>query len=952
MTMPANGILPHARCGRRLALDPADAEALQHLAAHGWLAADGLTALRWFRRAARIHRDRSTLDGQVKALLPVVLSQLSIWIDQGRIDAAGDALQELATLGVPSPDLFRMLGTVRLIQGRDSEAGGLRGRSEPGTGYGVALAAVEEQRIETAILGTVVIPAHAAETTIEAALDSVLAAIRHYRRAADPQALVHIRVVDDASPDGTVDAVRRWGRAHPEQSLALVALNRNGGAGHARNAGAAGAPGELLWFLDADDVFLERHLLRTAEILRHHPQLGFVRTGILFDGIDATITPAWRAASENSYPCNLCVRRACHDRIGGFPEEAPFRPAVAEDVAYARALSSLFAGAKIDEKTVRYTLQPGNVLSRMRETMTGPTAPAAAATTDSRFMAIEILTRRRLYALDRSRSQSWHGPPLLPATGAPTAVRQPDGAEALLALAGRWCDQGRHADASELLTAAARALPGRTDLPVAAARSWLRAEDLERAREVLRAAPFAAPGLAEAWFDLGVAAHGAQRPDLALAAFRTAAWHRPDLAVAHFNAGTLLLQAEAPAAAAARLRMALMLQPDHAGTLFLLGRLARQRGAMAEARALLARAVRLAPSRAEILAEHSGALLDLGQFEAALKMGRRAAAAAPQSYEAHAAVGAGLEALGQAPDALAAWERAIECNPGYGEAFTRRSVLLLAQRWGPAPIRPASGRPGRRLAATGLGRHGRFGNQLLQYGFLRLYADRHDLDLEVPPWPGRHLYDHDDPLPGSPLPAVSETQADLVGSLLGETPDIYAEHDLAGYFCGDTGRLSRFREPFRRLFVPGRHLRSYADGALARLRAAGRTAVALHIRRGDFGWGPFWTAPEAWYLRWLEAIWPTLDQPVLYLATDDPACARAFADYRPLVAADVAEPLPGAEFFTDFHLLCHADHLAISNSTFSFVASMLNRNAASFLRPDRARQELVSFDPWNAPVLL
>ena len=79
---------------------------------------------------------------------------------------------------------------------------------------------------------------------------------------------------------------------------------------------------------------------------------------------------------------------------------------------------------------------------------------------------------------------------------------------------------------------------------------------------------------------------------------------------------------------------------------------------------------------------------------------------------------------------------------------------------------------------------------------------------------------------------------------------------------------------------------------------------------------------------------------------------RPFAAYRPLIGRDLAEPIAGIEFFADFHALCQADLMAISNSTFSFVASLLNRNARGFFRPDRSVQGLVPYDPWSAPVLI
>nr|WP_222531864.1 tetratricopeptide repeat protein [Azospirillum sp. 412522] len=477
----------------------------------------------------------------------------------------------------------------------------------------------------------------------------------------------------------------------------------------------------------------------------------------------------------------------------------------------------------------------------------------------------------------------------------------------------------------------------------------------DRAATALRAALALDPGSAEGWIALAMLIHAAQGPVASVAAFRRVARLLPEAASAHLNLGNVLFDSGSWAKSGTSLRQVLALEPARAYALFQLGRVARRTGLADVACHLLDRAARLepatSPAAADIMAELTLALRDCGRWQDAVRHGWRAAVLAPDRYDAHLVLGTAAEAEGCTARALAAYERAIHCHPGFGEAFTRRAVLRLRQSWkAPSPRSPA-GRAGRRLAATELGCNGRFGNQLLQYGFLRLYAARHDLDLEVPEWVGRYLYDCDDPLPGTPLPRLSEEDHDFFASLSGTAP-VRAECDVTGYFCRHTGALAPYRQDFRRIFTPGRYLWPRAEAIEHRLRARGRTVVALHLRRGDYGWGRFWIAPELWYRTWLERLWSDLDSPVLYLATDAPELAAAFAPFSPVLAADLCKPLAGAEFFTDFHALCVADVLAISNSTFSFVSGLLNRTARRFVRPDRHRGMLVPYDPWNAEVLL
>jgi hypothetical protein len=138
------------------------------------------------------------------------------------------------------------------------------------------------------------------------------------------------------------------------------------------------------------------------------------------------------------------------------------------------------------------------------------------------------------------------------------------------------------------------------------------------------------------------------------------------------------------------------------------------------------------------------------------------------------------------------------------------------------------------------------------------------------------------------------------------------------------------------------------------LRQPGQTLVAIHLRRGDFtGGATFWPAPEAWYLRWLERVWPTLVNPVLYVASDDAASVLPqFAAYCPKSNRDLNVTVNGAEFYPDFYVMSQCDVLAISNSTFSFAAAMMNQHAKLFARPDPASENLIAFDVWSSPAQL
>ena len=323
---------------------------------------------------------------------------------------------------------------------------------------------------------------------------------------------------------------------------------------------------------------------------------------------------------------------------------------------------------------------------------------------------------------------------------------------------------------------------------------------------------------------------------------------------------------------------------------------------------------------------------------------------APANAHAHTLDGDLKAARGEFAAAAAAYEQAARLFPGLGAPFSRAAMLRFRAAHGPPP-RPRAARAGHpRVQMRALGLMGRFGNQLLQYAFARLYAERYRLELEVPDWLGRDLYGFDDPLPGPPLPTVNEQQVDLYAALRGSVA--LAGHDIRGYLCGDTGQWGDVADDFRALFRYRPAIAEPLERAHARARGDARSLVAVHLRRGDFGVGRFWAAPVRWYLEWLETVWSGLDRPALYLATDAAELAGDFARFAPLTARDLGVEFAGAPFLVDHYLLTRADCLAISNSTFSVSAAMLNGSARSFVRPDPVQRRLVPFAPWQTSVLI
>lgn len=103
---------------------------------------------------------------------------------------------------------------------------------------------------------SVIIPAYDREATIGAALSSAL-----LQTWTDTEVVV----VDDGSTDGTADVVEAVSRRDPR---ARLLRQDNAGAAAARNSGMAQATGDLITFLDSDDLIFDEHLQRLYETWR------------------------------------------------------------------------------------------------------------------------------------------------------------------------------------------------------------------------------------------------------------------------------------------------------------------------------------------------------------------------------------------------------------------------------------------------------------------------------------------------------------------------------------------------------------------------------------------------------------------------------------------------------------------------------------------------------------
>lgn len=201
-------------------------------------------------------------------------------------------------------------------------------------------------------LVSIVIPCHNAEKHVAEAVRSALA--QTYRP-------VEVVVVDDGSTDGSVEVLKSFGDAIRWET------GPNRGACAARNRGAAIARGDLLLFLDADDVLdprkveahveaFARHPASTATMAHYDIEDGGRRTTCRLDFRDGDFLAfCLRRTVQTS--C-MVHRRAAFEAVGGFAEGLP---AAQEFDLHLRLAAAGAQVAAIDESLHVIRKVPGGI---------------------------------------------------------------------------------------------------------------------------------------------------------------------------------------------------------------------------------------------------------------------------------------------------------------------------------------------------------------------------------------------------------------------------------------------------------------------------------------------------------------------------------------------------------------------------------------------------------------
>ena len=164
----------------------------------------------------------------------------------------------------------------------------------------------------TFIRVSTIIPCHNGERYLAETLRSALS------QPCDDHEVV---VVDDGSTDGTAEVARSFG-----DEVRYVHQNQ-GGASRARNRGIENATGDVLAFLDADDLWTGNALPLMLAALDADPSNGLV-VGMMEQFVSPELPAEARATfrfSPEPVTARMCgsvlVRRAEFERVGAFSPE-------------------------------------------------------------------------------------------------------------------------------------------------------------------------------------------------------------------------------------------------------------------------------------------------------------------------------------------------------------------------------------------------------------------------------------------------------------------------------------------------------------------------------------------------------------------------------------------------------------------------------------------------------
>ena len=247
---------------------------------------------------------------------------------------------------------------------------------------------------------SVIIPAYNAERYLREALDSVMA---------QTYGDVEVVVVDDGSTDGTREIVRGYGPA------ARLIEQANAGPSAARNRGVREAGGELVAFIDSDDLWLPEKLALQVPLFDAERRVALVYCHCDRMNADGETLPTPHPPRpqgrvfldfllRNHCPTSgAVVRRDVFLEMGGFPEDMIW----AEDWHLWLRVARRYDFAAVEEVLVRHRVHGGALTVQLEKAYRGARSVLEGALNGRDGSEARAARRRGLHRLDRNQGLMW-----------------------------------------------------------------------------------------------------------------------------------------------------------------------------------------------------------------------------------------------------------------------------------------------------------------------------------------------------------------------------------------------------------------------------------------------------------------------------------------------------------------------------------------------------------------
>ena len=217
-------------------------------------------------------------------------------------------------------------------------------------------------------LVSVIVPLHNGAQTVERTLASVLA---------QSWPAIEVLVVDDGSTD---DGPARVARIGADDRRVRVLHQANAGVAAARNRGASAARGDILAFVDADDLWApEKIELQMRALEDGGEDVGLVYTWLAsIDAHDRIVSTRYRPEAEGRVFREMCrrnlvgngstplMRRSAFERVGGYDPSLRSRGAEGcEDLMIYLAIAEHCEFRLVRRFMTGYRVAPGNMSSNL-----------------------------------------------------------------------------------------------------------------------------------------------------------------------------------------------------------------------------------------------------------------------------------------------------------------------------------------------------------------------------------------------------------------------------------------------------------------------------------------------------------------------------------------------------------------------------------------------------------